>query len=168
MNPAYIYASVSDDSIIYYTTDGSIPTEDDAVYDQKLAMPLGDSTFTFVAYSEKGVSSNAVVRKYNLGLINPSCSAEDAVNYVTASLVATGALQNIYGTVPGIEGNYQYACTSAAKEGSRTYYLVDEFFTEPGRFPKPTGTVYAVDAYSSMLYRTRRGPNGEFYFSLFY
>ncbi len=168
LNPAYISASVSDDSVIYYTTDGTIPDENDRVYDQKIAMPLGSSTFTFVAYSDKGVSSNAITRSYTLGLINPSCTPEDAVNYVTASLVATGALQNIYGTVPGIEGNYQYTCTSAAKEGSRTYYLIDEFFTEPGRSPKATGTVYAVDAYSSMLYRTRRGPNGEFYFSLFY
>ena len=166
--PAYISVDVPEGMKAYYTTDGSIPTAASEEYTMQLPMKIGETTYSFILVSDKGVSSNAVRRKYSLGILNPSCSTADAVNYVTASLVATGALQDIYGTVPGISGNYRYLCETAAKEGNRVYYLIDEYFQEPGKKMTPTGTVYAVDVTSCMLYRTRRGPKGEFYFSLFY
>ncbi len=166
--PAYITAEVSDNSVIYYTTDGSEPNEDSPVYEKKLPMMIGDNTYKFMAVSDKGVSGNVISRKYSLGIFNAVCTPTDAINYVTASLVATGALQDIYGTIPGVSGHYSYTCTTAAKEGNRVYYLVDETFIESDGNNKVTGTVYAVDVESCVLYRTRRGPDGEFYFSLFY
>ncbi len=166
--PAYITAEVSDNSVIYYTTDGSEPNEKSAVYDKKLPMMIGDNTYKFMAVSDRGVSGNVISRKYSLGIFNAVCTPTDAINYVTASLVATGALQDIYGRIPGVNGHYSYTCTTAAKEGNRVYYLVDEAFIEADGNNKVTGTVYAVDVESGVLYRTRRGPDGEFYFSLFY
>ena len=131
-------------------------------------MLIGDNTYKFMSVSDKGVSSNVVSRHYSLGIFNAVCTPVDAVNYVTASLVNSGALENIYGTIPGVDGHYSYKCNTAAKEGNRVYYLIDESFIEADGTEKLTGTVYAVDVESCMLYRTRRGPNGEFYFSLFY
>lgn len=166
--PAYITATVSDDSVIYYTTDGTDPTEDSEVYDMKLPMLMGDNTYKFRSVSSKGVSGNVISRNYSLGIFNAVCTPTDAVNYVTASLVSTGALQDIYGTIAGVSGHYSYSCLTAAKEGNRVYYLIDESFIESDGNVKLTGTVYAVDVESCMLYRTRRGPDGQFYFSLFY
>ena len=166
--PSYISVDVPEGMKAYYTTDGTEPDENSSEYTQKLPMRIGDTTYSFILVSDKGVSSNVVTRKYSLGIFNPTCTKEDAVNYVTASLVATGALQDIYGTVPGVQGNYRYICETAAKEGNRVYYLIDEYFQEPGKKMTATGTVYAVDVSSCMLYRTKRGPDGDFYFSLFY
>ena len=166
--PAYITATASDNSVIYYTTDGSDPTEESEIYEKKLPMKIGDNTYKFMTVSDRGVSGNVVSRNYSLGIFNAVCTPVDAVNYVTASLVATGAMQDIYGTIAGVSGHYAYSCTTAAKEGNRVYYLIDESFIDADGTERSTGTVYAVDVESCVLYRTRRGPGGEFYFSLFY
>ncbi len=165
--PEYITATVPETGRVHYTTDGSIPTENSPIYEKPFPMSLGSSRVTFMTISDKGVSSNFVTREYNLN-IQGVCSSEDAVNYVAASLVATGALIDIYGNAPGADGHYKYVCSTAAKEGSRIYYLVDEYFEFPDGRRKRTETTYAVEAMSGMMYRASRGKDGRYGFTLFF
>ena len=74
----------------------------------------------------------------------------------------------MYGNVPGVNGHYKYLCTKAAKEGSRIYYIIDEYFESPDGTLEDTGTIYAVDAISCMMYRAKVGRDGRYGFSLFF
>ncbi len=167
--PKYISLTVSDPNIakVCYTTDGSDPTEESEVYIHQIPMLLGKNTYKFRSFSPKGVSGNVVERKYGLN-VQGLCSPVDATNYVAASLVATGALLDIYGNVPGVKGHYKYLCTKAAREGSRTYYIIEEFFENPEGELKKTENAYAVDVISCMLYRVSIKPDGRYGFTLFY
>ncbi|SKB72534.1 Tetratricopeptide repeat-containing protein [Lachnospiraceae bacterium] len=165
--PEYITVSSPNAGNVYYTTDGTDPTVSSNQYTDPIPMPLGKTTMKFAAISEKGVSSPVVEKNYNLNIIG-TCSSEDATAYVAASLVATGALLDIYGNVPGVDGHYKYLCTKAAKEGSRIYYIIDEYFEHPNGTLDETGTIYAVDAISCMMYRAKPGRDGRYGFSLFY
>ncbi len=167
--PKYISATVPEDCLVYYTEDGSTPTEESLPYSagELIAMPLGKSTLSFVAISGRGVSSNVVSEEYSLS-IPAICSPEDAVNYVTASLTATGFLNNVNGAKSGVDGHYRYKSTRAAKEGSRTYYIVEEFLEDSTGAASLTGSYYAVDVISCMMYRAKRGPDGRFMYTLFY
>ena len=167
--PKYISLTVSDPNTakVYYTTDGTDPNEASEIYEHQLPMMLGKNTFKFLPVSDKGVSGNVVEREYNLA-VQGLCTSEDATNYVAASLVATGALLDIYGNIPGVKGHYKYLCTKAAREGSRTYYIVDEYFEDPNGILKQSENAYAVDVISCMLYRVAIKPDGRYGFTLFY
>ncbi|MCR4590262.1 MAG: chitobiase/beta-hexosaminidase C-terminal domain-containing protein [Lachnospiraceae bacterium] len=156
-----------DTAAIFYTTDGSDPTEASSVYEHILPMKLGKSSYKFRAVSVKGVSGNIVEKEYNLN-VQGVCSPADATNYVAASLVATGNLIDIYGNKAGVKGHYKYMCTSAAKEGSRTYYIIDEYLEDSDGVLESTGTAYAVDVVSCMMYRANIKPDGRYGFTLFY
>ena len=167
--PRYIEPVISGNDIdkVTYTTDGTDPTADSEVLDKMIPMMLGKNTYKFLAFSDKGVSGNVIERDYNLS-VQGLCTSEDATNYVAASLAATGALLDIYGNVPGVKGHYKYICTKAAKEGSRTYYIVDEYFEDPDGVLTNTDTAYAVDVISCMMYRANIKPDGRYGFTLFY
>ena len=165
--PEYITVSSPNLEDVYYTTDGTEPTVSSNQYTNPIPMLLGKNTLKFVSVSDKGVTSPVVEMYYNLNIVG-TCSSEDATAYVAASLVATGALLDIYGNVPGVNGHYKYLCTKAAKEGSRIYYIIDEYFESPDGTLEDTGTIYAVDAISCMMYRAKVGRDGRYGFSLFF
>lgn len=159
--------AVSDDTVIYYTTDGSAPTDESKVYEGPIPMPIGHSVFSFVAKSADGVFSNVTTVKYDLNYTG-RCTPDEAVNYLIATLINDGALLDVYGHVNGLGGCYSYSCRSCASAGSRVYYMIDEFYTEPGEEAAATGTMYAVDSVALGLYKTKRDENGNFVFEMFY
>ncbi len=166
--PRYISVKIPEPDVqVRYTTDGSDPNEGSSLYERPLPMLLGKSNFKFLAFSPKGVSGNIISRDYSLN-VQSVCSPADATNYVAASLVATGALTDIYGNAPGVKGHYKFLCTKAAREGSRTYFIVDEFLEDKEGVLTETGKAYAVDVISCMLYRAEVRPDGRYGFTLFY
>ena len=167
--PKYISIKMpeGDVSRVYYTLDGSDPTEESHLYEHIIPMSLGKQTVKARAVSVKGVSGNVVEKEYSLN-VKGVCSSADATNYVAASLVATGNLIDIYGNKAGVKGHYKYHCTRAAKEGSRIYYIIDEFLEDENGILTETGTAYAVDVVSCMMYRANMKPDGRYGFTLFY
>ena len=167
--PEYINLIVPEGVSAYYTTDGSDPDENSKAYEKQLTMPLGNSTFKFIFISDKGVKSEITEVNYSLS-VTGLYSTTDALNYVTASLVASGRIADIFGTpspASGVVGRYVYKCDYAAREGNRTYYLIDEYIENNGS-QKPTGDVYAVDSSGGMLYRAKEDDEGKWSFTLFY
>ena len=167
--PEYITLIVPEGVSAYYTTDGSDPDENSKAYEKQLTMPLGNSTFKFIFISDKGVKSEITEVNYSLS-VTGLYSTTDALNYVTASLVASGRIADIFGTpspASGVIGRYVYKCDYAAREGNRTYYLIDEYIENNGS-QKPTGDVYAVDSSGGMLYRAKEDDEGKWSFTLFY
>lgn len=166
--PEFIVATCDTvDSNIYYTTDGSEPDETSFLYQGQLPMPIGKSTFRFIAFSKDHLPSEEEKVSFHLNLIG-KCTKEEAENFVVASLMATGELLDFDGSVSDLEGKYHYKCTTAAKTGIQTCYLIDEYYVDTDGIKNKTGKIYAVDADKLTLYRAQRKTDGTYDFQLFY
>ncbi len=164
--PEYISVDVPDGVNAYYTTDGSEPDADSELYGKALTMKLGKSTFKFVYVSDKGVAGPVTEADYSLDIVG-NCTPEDAVNYLTYSLAATGRLTDIFGNAPDGK-HYSYVCERAAREGSRTYYIIDEYEDGPGGEKTLTEDTYAMDVTGLQLCRAEENADGKYRFKLFY
>ncbi len=71
---------------IFYTTDGSDPTSDSIQYISPITMPVGKSSFKFIAFDNDGNCSEIVEREYHL-VYTRLVSTEQAVNSLVATLV---------------------------------------------------------------------------------
>lgn len=165
--PENIVVSVSDNDKVYYTTDGSVPTEASLPYDGEIPMPLGQSTLSFIVKAENGKISDVTTVNYDLNYTG-QCKPEEAVNYLVATLIIDGSLLDTAGHVAGSSGLYTYSCSSCARVGSRVYYMINENYNDPGGTPEPTGTMYALDSTALGLYKASRDTNGGFVFEMFY
>lgn len=92
------------DGTIYYTTDGTIPTSESAVYDGGILLGEGKTTVMAIVYNEKGVSSDIISRDFTVVMERP-----DSPQIVPAS------------------GTYEYGSkiTVVVPEGCKAYYTFD-------------------------------------------
>ncbi|MBO6133052.1 MAG: chitobiase/beta-hexosaminidase C-terminal domain-containing protein [Lachnospiraceae bacterium] len=164
--PAYISVEVPEGYECFYTEDGTDPDENSESYRGKLAMPIGKSKMKFVLKSDKGVLGEIAEANFDLRLM-VFYTPEDAVNYTASALVMSGELIDIYGNAPGQDGKFKYMCTKAVMEGSRIYYIVDEFLEDKKGNLEVTGKIFAVDSMGGMLYRSKRDDEGNYQFNLF-
>ena len=106
---------------MYYTTDGTVPTEDSKQYKKGIKIPKGNNIYYFVAIDEEGVVSNVVTRAYNY---QPTkISYGDAVNRLTSSLVSNGKLENSSGVFEN--GNIAYFnYETTAEIDGKDYYII--------------------------------------------
>ncbi len=160
-------AGVSFNGIIYYTDDGSEPDERSKIYRTELEMPIGESHYAFRFLDDRGNLSETVYLDYKL-TYRGACSPEHAVNLCVAKLMQDGALIDPAGHVPGSLGTFGYKCETLVRYGNRVYYMIPEYYNDPGAAAVPTGTIYAVDADNMGLYRVKRGNGGKYVFEMFY
>ena len=162
--PANIRAKADDGLEIYYTDDGTEPSLESKRYEGEIPMPLGRSTFTFVAADGNGNLSEAVSVSYDLQMI-AAFSPEDGINYLLANLVATGKLLDVEGHTLDGKGIFSYKCDSCCISGSRIYYMIDESLEADGE-KKKTGNIYALDFATLELYKAVRDADGNFTFEM--
>ena len=165
--PEDIKLTVSGNDRAYYTTDGTDPTDASLPYSGELPMPFGESSFAFIIKSENGKMSDVTRVNYQLNYVGV-CRPEEAVNFLLATLINDGSILDIQGHVAGSSGQYTYRCDSCTKVGSRVYYMIDEYYTDPGAEPELTGTQYALDSTALGLYKASRDKDGGFVFEMFY
>ena len=122
---------------VYYTRDGSTPTDESEKYELPLFMPIGKSTFTFIAQNADGIYSEPISVTYDLALVTviDKAVAEYAVSY---QLLSTG----------DTKVGYTYSCQSAYAYDANVYFIIDEMNAN-----KATGRIFAVDATTGSLYR---------------
>lgn len=175
--PQKLIASVSDNSapdneftgIIYYTDDGSEPDETSKIFrgDSEIWLPLGKSRYAFRFMDGNGNMSEPVYLDYDLGGAG-ACSAADAANYCIVNLIQRGVLADVYGHVLGSLGTFTYEAERMVGSGSRSYYVIKEYYSDPGGSPKPTGNLYAIDAENLSFCRAKQGSGGKYVFEEFY
>lgn len=162
--PQSISASVPDECEVYYTTDGTDPTSQSEKYEGPVAMPLNGSSFKFIAYSKNNkIYSSVVSVTYHLDF-NGACTPEVAANYTAATLAGKGKILDANGTAAGMEGQYKYRCESAITEGSRYFYIIDEYYLPENGEARKTGDVYAVNAFDFTICTVERNPEGKLVF----
>ncbi len=151
------------DCQVYYTTDGSRPTQDSLRYTSPIQMPYGDSTFRFICYNDEGYSSEETRRNYHLEFVK-KVSEEQAITSVMQTLMAQGVLLDMNGDALGVAGTYQYNVTEVIYiQGSGEYYKITETHRYADGRTEDTGYLYAVDTQTGAPYRLSYDSSGDYF-----
>lgn len=130
---------------VYYTTDGSDPTEEDSLYSGNLMIPPGTTTFRFVYISPEGLRSRVVEREYTYKVSTNIGSAE-GVNYILVALIRRGEVIDTVGTIPGGTARYSFTYKGTEEIDGVQYLRYDESVVDAAGNEALTGRSYAVNA----------------------
>lgn len=159
--PTSIVASASSDVKIYYTTNGSDPTVNSTLYKNPISMPFGKSVYKFVAVDEKGNLSDVATFEYNFKLDSP-IDLNYAQNLLFDQLLDLGIVIDRNGTIPSMEGQLIYKCSTAIDMGGENYYLFEEFMDVGDGSHKPTRTFYCINAGNGLIYKAITNSSGGY------
>ncbi len=135
---------------LYYTTDGTDPTEDSKVYEPPILMPLGKSEFRFAIINDSGESSEVTVAEYNLSI--SGIDKEYAAGLVQLTLISLGHDVSTH----EFKAKYGYA------QGASSYYVIEEYAGS-----QKQNTVYAVDAQNGGVFTiTANKETGDYDFGV--
>lgn len=135
--PALVGVTAPEDQTVFYTTDGSVPTTESREYLEPMLMPLGKSTFTFIAVNTNGIVSDPVSGSYNLNM-NVAIAKDMAEYAISYQLISTG--EQVLGRT--------YKAEYGFSDGARTYYIISEYDGSSS-----TGRMFAVDIKSGELFK---------------
>ncbi len=125
-SPTLIAVAAAKHGKIYYTTDGTDPTEESIEYTGKIIMPLGSSVYKFVCINENGIASDIVEKHYTLN-VSGNFSIEDGPNYILVAMINAGEVVDVNGTITGGSARYIYNYQGIRQiEGYGTFYIYAE------------------------------------------
>jgi len=133
---------------LFYTTDGTEPTRNSTKYTGPIQMPLGRTTYKFIAFAADGTTSTVVERTYNLAY-DTSVTEGSALLALKLTLMEKGINLDLEGHRPGVDGNYLYVFTTAyeVKGQGDAFFIVEYYVTSTGVTTR-TGTVFGVNVYN--------------------
>ncbi len=154
---------------VYYTTDGTMPTNESTEYTGPVPMPLGTSHFTFIAYSQEGIPGEVTEVDYNLSL-QGTAQVQDITANLMQYNVNLGKAIDLSGSVAGNTMKYSYVVSSAIALENKIYYIFVENMIssspniEQGTMPQSmrTGTFYLADINDGSLYKGVRSEDGVY------
>ncbi len=152
--PTMIKVRVPAGCAVYYTTDGTVPTDDSVPYTGEIPMPPGRSIFKFVAYNEEGVAGDCTTRQYTLEL-DTDLTVNMAIAGLQEILVAEGRLLDTDGTIAGgVQGRYHYRLHSVRHfPDLGDFYILSEIYEDVSGAQTGTGALYAQDIHTGSYYR---------------
>lgn len=146
-SPTFIEVLRPAEGTVYYTTDGSTPTVDSAVYSKPIPVPLGYSNFKFVVISKQGVSSEVVSRSFEFKF-DSDVTVTTAITNVLKALMNRNVIKDMHGNAFGQKGKYSFAYNSVVQIDENYYYVLDEYYEDQDSGKSKTGLLYAVDVYT--------------------
>lgn len=157
----FIEVTAEDGTRIYYTADGSLPTEKSTLYEGPIPMPLGESVFSFVACSEAGELSEVAVRNYLLN-IKTGITVEEAENLLVQTLIEKGLLLDKNGALLDRYGVHRYFYEYPLLIEGNHYYIFEEHYLE-NEINRKTGVSYAVDVKEGDCFHLGTTDFGEYF-----
>ena len=166
--PQWISVDFEDHCSVYYTTDGTIPTEEDVKYTGPIPMPLGKTQFKFICYNEKtGYYSDVTLREYQFNL-NTDYEYTQAQRDLYALMINENIILDYAGTRSNFVGSnlyeYQFVIT---EEGLGEFYIFAEFYKNDEGDVNQTGLLFAVNAYDGTIYRATVNENMDYVLTLY-
>lgn len=153
-NPVMIKVQVPNECTVYYTVDGTVPTDQSIPYVKPIPMPLGKSTFKFITYNKDGVAGDFTVREFELKL-KTDFTAEMAVYRLLGIMMENGKIMDYYGNSANeLNGRYLYNfqyVLEIPEQGN--FYIIDEVFEDLSGVQSKTGTTYAVNVNTQEYYK---------------
>lgn len=167
--PELIEVDVQPYCTVYYTTDGTMPTDESTEYTGPVPMPLGASHFTFIAYSQEGIPGEVTEVDYQLSL-QGTAQVQDITANLMQYNVNLGKASDLTGYVAGNMMRYSYVVSSAICLEDKVYYIFvenmvsDSATMEQGMQEQSmrTGTFYLADINTGSLYKGIRSEEGEY------
>lgn len=161
--PEMITIDSEDGCSVYYTTDGTIPTEESIKYTEAIPMPLGKTTFKFVRYNDDtGFASEIITREYSF-VLNTDYGFMEAQRDLYALMINENIILDYAGTRSNYVGtnsyDYQYVFT---KEEMGEFYLFSESFNPDDGNGYQTGNYFAVNVYDRTIYRVSITENMDY------
>ena len=153
---------VTDAKDVYYTTDGTDPTQNSTVYTGPIPMPLGKSVFRFIRIAE-GRKSEIVEKSYNL-VMNTEFMPEDAVTKVVNYAIESGKITEESGRFDDSSAVYLYQYQYVTNINRvDDFYVIAEIYRDGDGTITKTGNMFAVNAYTQELYKLQMDESGRRY-----
>lgn len=160
--PTLIEVLEFDDVEVYYTSDGTFPTQHSTIYEGSIPMPLGKSTFRFVGYNADGVAGEITEKTYNL-ILNTSYTTDTACYDVVKFMMEQGKISDTIGTSKGLNGWFKYQFLYPVTiEGYGDFYVIAELFQDITGNREKTGILYGVNIYDRTIYKLSKDKSGNY------
>ncbi len=158
--PTMIRVNREDGETVYYTMDGTTPTEKSARYAGEIPMPLGDSVYSFAIIEEDGIVGEVTQCSYSLQL-DTDITVDIALVTVYSEMLRTGRIQTPEGYA-GESGIYQYGFQYPLTIEEEDYYIFAELHVDESGAGIRTGSYYAVHAYNGVCYKLLIDESGSY------
>ena len=155
-----ITIDIEEGTRVFYTTDLSQPTMESMEYTTPIPMPLGESRFNFIAFSEAGKASSVTHRNYMLNM-KTNLTMEDAEVKLVQKLISSGHILDQNGAVSGRYGVFRYFYKFSICEADINYYVFEEHYME-NQINNPLEHFYAIDVLYGNVYKLISDGNGNF------
>lgn len=139
---------------VYYTTDGSIPNRNSNLYTGDLYLPVGKSTYKFVAIDTRGNVSEVVTRDYEV-VLDTTLTVDDAKALLIEYLVGKGNRTDGRGHI--LQDNshifvYEYLYPVSLEVGKDCYYFAEVLRDTTTNEQSRTNSFYGVDIRTNNVY----------------
>ena len=155
-----IKIEIEEGTKVYYTTDLTQPTSESKEYTMPIPMPLGESRFNFIAYSEKGIAGSVTQRNYMLN-IKTNITLEEAETILVQKLISSAHILDKNGAVENRYGVFRYFYKFPISEAEMNYYVFEEHYME-NQINNPLNHFYAVDVLYGNVYKLISDNNGNY------
>lgn len=146
---------------IYYTTDGTTPTENSTQYVSAIPMPLGKSTFQFIRIAD-GRSSQVVEKTYQL-VLNTELQPTDAERIITEYVMSIGKIREQAGYFDDTTARYVYQYQYVTNINRvDDFYVIAEILVDAEEHAARTGSFFAVNVYNGSFYRLNGVETGSY------
>lgn len=160
--PTMIEILEFEDITVYYTVDGTFPSNQSTLYKGPIPMPLGNSIFRFVGYNEDGVAGEITEREYSL-LLDTDLTVDSACYDVIKKMMDTGKISDTIGTAVGVDGWYKYQFQYPIRiEGYGDFYVIAEVLQDIAGNREKTGTYYGVNIVDRTIYKLSKDGSGNY------
>jgi hypothetical protein len=119
---------------VYYTLDGTEPTEHSNLYTRPLDMPIGKHVLFVVAIDENGIISNTIQSNYDLEF-ESNFTIDQAYDIL---------VQKLGNELIDEKGTFQLECTTAIEIGGYNLYTFEKVYGTDANGNK----IYGVDKYT--------------------
>ncbi len=149
----------------YYTTDGSVPTEESKACGNSFAMPIGNNIISVLYIDKNGKTSEVVKRNYNLTL-SLAVSTDDAETAIMEAMLQKGEIDNMDGYKEGDDGVFEFHVLAVDTIYNEDYYIIErtkKFFSGGSSFIG----YYAYKLSDGKLYKATLDETGSYKLSAF-
>lgn len=160
-----IEVAVEEGSTIYYTTDGSVPTEESRTCSGSFPMPIGNNIISVMYVDKNGKTSDVTKKNYNLTL-NEEVSEGVALNAIKEAMLQRGEIENLAGYVTGGDGLFIFRALTVEEILGEKYYIIEkykEFYAGGEKFL----SYYAYNITTGKLYNAEMADDDTFKLSAF-